>query len=283
MEIDYQEQSWYQNFERKIARSTWTRPSTQHLFYQDRSQSSVWLTMGKYDVENRDGIFVMRLNAKIFSDAFLRLANANLMIEVQDTNGELIYSSDPSASFSNSTNWLNTTSELENADFIIRAHINKQAIIDKVNGIQSIRIAILVIVLIITFLMSVILSLTLVRPVKTMLNLMGRVEVGDFEVRFPIKYSDEISRLGEGFNKMIANVSDLIKEVYVIRLQKMESELRQKEATILAMQSQINPHFLYNTLETINCHAIVSNVPSISHMTEALADFSATQLINSLL
>lgn len=273
LDINYREQEWYHNFEQKIDRSTWTRPTSKHLFYQDRSQSTVWLTKGKYDVDNRDGIFVMRINSKIFRNAFIRLEHSNLIIEVKDSNGELIYSSDPSGAFRDNTNWLHTKSELENTDFIIYAHINKQAINDKVNSIQSIRIVILIFVLIITFLISIVLSLTLVRPVKMMLSLMGRVEVGDFEVRFPSKYSDEIGKLGTGFNKMIANVANLIKEVYVIRLQKMESELRQKEATIMAMQSQINPHFLYNTLEVINCHAIVNNVPSISKMSKALANF----------
>jgi len=72
---------------------------------------------------------------------------------------------------------------------------------------------------------------------------------------------------------MIARVSELIQRVYVVGMEKMESELQQKEATIMAMQNQINPHFLYNTLETINSLATVHEVPSINHMSKALADF----------
>jgi len=117
------------------------------------------------------------------------------------------------------------------------------------------------------------LSLTLVRPIRTLLKLMRQVETGDFDVRFPTKYKDEIGSLGLGFSKMIARVSELIQRVYVVGMEKMESELQQKEATIMAMQNQINPHFLYNTLETINSLATVHEVPSINHMSKALADF----------
>jgi len=271
-ELDYQKQQWYRYFEQKLDRA-WSRPSTEHLFYEDRSYRTVWLTIGKYDDKHREGIFVVRLNAKIFSDTFRLLTNQNLRIDLLQQGDQLVYSSDSSVPYAPNDNWLETTSELEGTDFHVRALINKQSILETVNNIQSIRMAIFVVMLAVTLLISIVLSLTLVRPVKKLLRLMKKVETGDFDVRFPIKYTDEVGKLGLGFNKMVTNVSELIREVYVIRIDKMEADLRQKEATILAMQNQINPHFLYNTLEAINCHAIVNDVPSISHMSKALADF----------
>lgn len=270
--IDYRSQIWYRHFEQQ-QHILWTAPTKEHIFYQDRSQQTVYLTMGKYNVANRDGIFVVRLNAKMFSDAFRLLADADLFIELLDANGNIVYSSFPPMPDQADQSWLNMAASMEYSGYMVRAHVNKQALMDKVNQIGAFRIIVIAVVLLITLIISILLSLTLVRPIRTLLKLMRMVEKGDFDVRFPTKYSDEIGVLGMGFSKMMARISELIQRVYIVGIEKMESELRQKEATIMAMQNQINPHFLYNTLETMNCLAIVHRVPSITEMSKALADF----------
>lgn len=270
--IDYRTQIWYRHFEQQ-QHILWTEPTKEHIFYQDRSQQTVYLTMGKYGVEGRNGIFVVRLNAKMFSDAFRLLADADLYIELLDTYGSIVYSSFPPMPDETNQHWLDMAASMESSGYMVRAHVNKQALIDKVNKISTFRTVVIVVVLLITLIISILLSLTLVRPIRTLLKLMRMVEKGDFDVRFPTKYSDEIGILGMGFSKMMARVSELIQHVYIVEIEKMESKLRQKEATIMAMQNQINPHFLYNTLETMNCLAIVHRVPSITQMSKALADF----------
>lgn len=73
--------------------------------------------------------------------------------------------------------------------------------------------------------------------------------VGDYERA--TKNGDEIEQLRSNFKLMISKIDTLIKEVYEIRLKKNEAELKQKEAELITLQAQINPHFLYNTLEVI--------------------------------
>ena len=291
-EIDYRQQEWYRIFRQK-SYQLWTRPTTDHVFYQDRSLWSLWLTKGIYDVDGRSGILVVRLNAKMFSDAFRHIVGNDLRIDLLNSHGDIIYSSysPPTAglirvqnaelsqlgstveSREEDSDWLPMVSNLENADILVRAQVSRKAIVDRANRLNPFHIAVMVAVLAMSFLISLLLSIMLVRPVKTLLGLMKKVETGNFNVRFPVRYRDEISLLGAGFNRMIERLSELIRQVYVIRMEKMELELHQKEATILALQNQINPHFLYNTLETINCHAILNDLPSISHMSKALADF----------
>lgn len=271
--IIYVEHEWYKHYRNNVDLPTWTVPTDQHLFYQDRSQKTVWLTIGKYSKGSEFGIFVIRINSKIFSDLFRELANDDLMIEIRDGNGNEVYATHSTDHLINNSDWLETTSTLEKSEFNIHVFINKLAITDKVNQVQSINLMMVPLILVVTFLFSLILSLTLSRPIKEMLRLLKQVENGNFDVRFPNRYKDEIGILGKGFNKMIANVKNLIDQVFVIKMDKLKMELKQKESTILAMQNQINPHFLYNTLETINCHAIVHHVPSISNMSQALADF----------
>ena len=88
-------------------------------------------------------------------------------------------------------------------------------------------------------------SLAITAPVKKLIEAMREVQQGNFDYRIDNKRSDEMGRLMETFNYMVFKIDMLIKEVY-------QEKLAQKNAELEALQSQINPHFLYNTLDTIN-------------------------------
>jgi two-component system, sensor histidine kinase YesM len=70
---------------------------------------------------------------------------------------------------------------------------------------------------------------------------------------------------------MIEEIQHLIEVNHLSQLKEMEMEIKQREAMLHSMQSRINPHFLYNTLEVINAYAIVARVKPISQMTVWLA------------
>ena len=270
--IDYKSHSWYQSFLAKEA-DMWSKPTRDHLFYQDRSYSSIYLTIGKYDAEGRDALLAVRLNGRIFSDAFRLLAASDLLIELKDARGYIVYSSFPDGSGSNEAHYLRTESRLSYSGFQVQAYINKEAITDKVRQIQVVNPYVIIAILLITLMFSFLLSLMLVQPIKKLLQLMKKVEIGDLDVRFSSKYTDEIGLLGRNFNKMLANLSEMIDRVYVVEMEKINAEMKQKDAMLLAMQNQINPHFLYNTLEVINCQAILHDAPPVSRMSKAMADF----------
>jgi two-component system sensor histidine kinase YesM len=78
-------------------------------------------------------------------------------------------------------------------------------------------------------------------PLKQLLMGMKRVETGDLSVRIPDNRSDEFSRLAKGFNRMAETQNHLIRTVYQERIAKQQAEMSY-------LTSQINPHFLYNTL-----------------------------------
>lgn len=89
---------------------------------------------------------------------------------------------------------------------------------------------------------------------------------------------DEIGGLIHSYNLMVSRLSDMIERVYdtelssqKTKLQLQAIELERHKAEFQALQLQINPHFLYNTLETINCYAIVQDSDEISEMVEAMA------------
>lgn len=102
-------------------------------------------------------------------------------------------------------------------------------------------------------------------------RLMNKAENGFLNIKAPEHRTDEIGRLNQSFNKMVTEIRRLIEVIHVSKLREKEAQIRQREATMQALHSQINPHFLYNTLEVINSYAILENVTPISRMATSLA------------
>lgn len=98
-----------------------------------------------------------------------------------------------------------------------------------------------------------------------------KVATGDFTVHSDISGGDEIGELSDDLNVMITALRDLIHEVYEVRIQKEQLGTKQREAEFKMLASQINPHFLYNTLESIRMKALISGDKSIAEAVKKLA------------
>jgi two-component system sensor histidine kinase YesM len=106
-------------------------------------------------------------------------------------------------------------------------------------------------------------SHALTKPLKSMVRLMKQVQHGNLDVWLHPRYNDEIGMLGSHFNRMIIRVKDLLQEVTL-------TEKRKQKADMLALQNQINPHFIYNTLESIRMLAEGSDEPRVAKLTYLL-------------
>ena len=116
------------------------------------------------------------------------------------------------------------------------------------------------------YLIAYLISQSTLKRIKQLTGTMHTVESGDVAVRLEPSGNDEIAQLMDGFNQMMDRVDALMEE--------REANGRQiKNLELKALQAQINPHFLYNSLDLINCTAISRNVPEISRMVNSLGQF----------
>jgi two-component system sensor histidine kinase YesM len=104
---------------------------------------------------------------------------------------------------------------------------------------------------------------SIVRPVRRIIDAMNKAEAGDLDVSVEVSGQYEISEIAKYFNSMIARIRRLIKEEY-------ETEKKKKEAEMNVLMGQINPHFLYNTLESIVWKAQLIGETQISEMAASL-------------
>lgn len=89
-----------------------------------------------------------------------------------------------------------------------------------------------------------IISNIVTKPLQKLSEAIERFSEGDFEQQVEVMTHDEVGEVAECFNRMVYDIKELIDKNYVITLQEKESELA-------ALQAQINPHFLYNTLDSL--------------------------------
>nr|MCR5231652.1 histidine kinase [Acholeplasmatales bacterium] len=130
-------------------------------------------------------------------------------------------------------------------------------------------VSVAVFVLILSIIVATFISKRVTTPIGVLEESMKKLEDGDFDIISEIdeKHSQvEIVRLNRNFNKMISEIRKLMDKVVEEQTEKRKSELK-------ALQNQINPHFLYNTLDSIVFMAESNQVAEVKTMVVALAKF----------
>ena len=102
------------------------------------------------------------------------------------------------------------------------------------------------------------------KPINTLSSAMRRFRKGDFDVKIDLNREDEFGQLATGFNKMTGQLKKTMEE-------QVAAERSVNEARTQMMQAQLNPHFLYNTLDTIKWVAKANQVPEIATLSSSLA------------
>lgn len=109
-----------------------------------------------------------------------------------------------------------------------------------------------------------IISNLITKPLHRLINAIRKFSCGDFEQKVEVETRDEFGEAAACFNSMVSAIKNLIDENYVIKLRERESE-------IAVLQAQINPHFLYNTLDSLYWQAVESENEELAESVLALS------------
>lgn len=290
-------QSWYASALRKLGEKSWFGPHSND--YSDKEPASgevISLVYPVFSPESGDqkNIIVIIIEMKkevldqIFNNPDLRSLGDVFLI---NEYGRIIYSTDRS---------LKKTLEKEQEPYITHTHVldklkEDNSFISDINfftgwklgalipdeklkqsflSIRNLVLTLLIFFLMISILLALTFSNQILKPLQKLQNDIRQVEKGNFYIRSEVVGEDEIASLSRSFNQMVEEIENLISKV-------AEHERKKKEVEMRLLQYQINPHFLYNTLNSVQWFAKLYQVPNISEMISVLIKLLRASLNSS--
>ncbi|MFD2329863.1 cache domain-containing protein [Cohnella sp. GCM10020058] len=281
------EQSWYIGARQGGGKSVISAPHVQNIIKDEyRWVVSLSRELKNTDGITADGIFLVDLNLSVVSDLLRQIdIGKKGYVFIVDREGNIVYHPQQQLIYSG----LRT----ERIADVLEAPSGTSFAVDDGNGkrfysVQDTNIGwkivgvayagdlfgykstlrnsllISLIGIAVALLISVALSHRLSRPIRHLQRNMRLVEKGNFEVKTPVQRMDEIGQLSRTFNMMVGQIKNLMDEAISTQENKRKSELA-------LLQSQINPHFLYNTLDSIVWMAEQKQHEEVVLMTSALA------------
>lgn len=139
--------------------------------------------------------------------------------------------------------------------------------------IRNLCVLVLIGTVIACFILSYYVTFSISDPLKKLNRVMKKTGSGKWTARYENSGHDEITALGDRFNEMAENTNQLIDQVYLSEIHRQKLQLSWKNAQLDAMLMQINPHFLYNTLDIIRWEAMYE-ADGESPVTEMVEKFS---------
>lgn len=134
---------------------------------------------------------------------------------------------------------------------------------DQINAIEFNVIILVLFYIGIALLSSFFFAKSFTKPIRHLYYKFQAVEKGDLSTRIKITRKDEFGKLGVSFNTMVEQINLLIKA-------QLEEQQKKNDLEFEVLQAQINPHFLYNTLDSIKWLAAMQNAKNIGELTTAL-------------
>lgn len=292
--LNYEEliqQKWFLN-QQKQSDTLFLTPLHDCSYY-DKNKDQIIVTFGR-KVYGKNGkyaglILIDLPPASIIklSDAFLLERNQyNIKINITDAKGGLIYDSDLSSgrvNYSeinkeellmyqkNPNNYLVIEETTKQLGMKVNTVIPRSTMFLRIGFIQKVTLLLVVILIVVIISAAILFSKRMVHLIRKLQNSMKCLEGGNYELITDSVGNDEIGSLVKSYNHMVGKMEALIEEVY-------QAGVRQKNAQFLALRTQINPHFLFNTLESIRIKAILNGDDAVADMVKMLAKIFRTVL-----
>ncbi|MCM3174564.1 sensor histidine kinase [Paenibacillus sp. MER 99-2] len=164
------------------------------------------------------------------------------------------------------SSYLTLKQSVPGTDFIIETWVPHEYLQKDAQRLQKIILSVCTISFVVMMLIGFLVARLSGRKMRKIISLVHTFENGSFEKRLRFGGNDEFSQIAEAFNSMATNIQELISNVYA-------QGIRRKQAELDALQAQINPHFLYNTLSTINSLANLGETAQVTEMVQGLSKF----------
>lgn len=171
---------------------------------------------------------------------------------------QVIHSSENEMKLHEETYILNK-SRLNQKGIYLLMQAPKKLVVEDSNQLTQNIFTIFIVGVILVLILSFLYSSNIAYKIKTLHNAMRSVEKGDFDTLIVNKSNDELGQLTVAFNRMCSRLEDYVEKEYI-------TEIKTKSAELSSLQSAINPHFLYNTIESIRMKAVEERSKEISHM-----------------
>lgn len=226
--------------------------------YLDISKDIMTEQLAEINLGNRSGFHIVDKNGEeIYKSAGQKSIDKkdilSLLNKVKDNTG---YQEDESSYY--------LCQENINKEWYSIMRIHKNDIIDNVKQTQRFIITILLVTSGLLLLLYMVFSARLTAPIQKLKDGMQKIQNGNLDTRVEIKSKDEIGVLADGLNQMARQLGQYIERIY-------GAEIKQKDAELNALKSQIKPHYLYNTLDVIRMTAIQNEDKQTAEMIECLA------------
>lgn len=256
------------------------------LWYVDTKSKQAYScrTMPQLEQANCEGILYLNVDYQALFKSFENMSSANYGVFIVDKSGDIVYNfhnfqeqyqkyhlTYEQFKEQSLNNYTIMKSKAGYEDWSVYVYKPNQLLLKDAWQIIVGIIAVIVICIVASSFAVTVISRLMVSGIEKLTANMAKVEAGQLEIQVTSDAKDEVGELIRGFGKMIDEINHLIKEVY-------ESKIAQKEYEMKALQAQINPHFLYNTLSLINWKALEAEQADISRVTLRLSSFYRTAL-----
>ena len=288
-DLDLDSQVWYQEAMKKSQSSAISSSHVQHAVYGERP----WVITLSRGIRNftgsgsMEGVFFIDLNYSAISELCDQNSIGQGYVFILDSEGNIVYhpqqqqlynelqtenigvvleaETDTVITGSGSEERLYTISRSEKTGWTVVGCVYVEKLLEESNKAQSIYVLTAILLVSVSLILSSVISKKITRPLQRLRNAMAKVQEGDFEkAGIEVETENEIGSLTSSFNVMTEKIQELMQENVREQEEKRKSELK-------ALQSQINPHFLYNTLDSIIWMAEGKKNEEVVLMTASLA------------
>lgn len=225
-----------------LNQNIWNEVSTLLL---SESDSSVYLLNDEGDLLS--GTDDWSDNAEVISDQFVKLGAQNTELDFRKTKDGFYFMKRVGAGQITIVKYIPITTVTASANSTVEAGL--------FTGILFGALSVL---------LSILVSLQITRPIVSLARTMYKTNFSNFEQK-TVQSQDEVGLLQVGYNNMMIRIKELIEEEY-------QHEINVKSAQLMALQAQINPHFLNNTLHMIGGMALMKGAPEIYRITNVIGE-----------